>query len=653
MRISKNSTLFYTSSEPIESDPGDKRNNPGSVYSCALEAYGEACVDSQRLAVGLDTETTTTTTTSSEDSGWYSLMNLQLFQHDGKGTDYALYASTLKESVEHEQVYSWKIFRADVELPPLDGDNQGVLQSGTVHSGDGGDGHHFFKPYFRTLSEFDWNNCNFGCCPFGNNVRDSNGWTFNRTRTELTYQHAYIRVKPRAYAVDHRTGEIFVAWEGFYKNCIDPNPSPVAEWTVGVSRLLTTKRCVSTTDENGEVEPASDYGELGLNFVACTEPVAIVDVDNRNLNGRKTGLAYGGFAVVPAANEPPSPGAEPRRSFLLSVFRTEQTTVRAPVSYLWAVPEGVDASQYADKRQTLSFTTLSQKVEFGSSLKGSGTWNGGNIRVHYDRQTGLPDYLCRSVWTEGILCMPIEMTENGESVRTIGNEIRVLSRAQVASFCDTGQVFEKISNSTENSKRKSKYVGGLDILWNEEDGTPYKVFFGCVGIEKNGKLGSVDWYGGNVVEALPGAYSGDVLLLPGKPVPLGREASPTTSSGDHTPDFHVVITSAGDDKKKSSIEPRGLTIICLLMTVICVVVYAVGVTLFGIHRNRSSSMASSSKSKSTITSSENDDNRPAGIPDDEDLPIEIPDDEDLQIEILDDEDLPTETPNAQTVNYLL
>jgi len=34
-----------------------------------------------------------------------------------------------------------------------------------------------------------------------------------------TYQHAYVRVVPRSFVVDEHTGDVFVSWEGFYKDC--------------------------------------------------------------------------------------------------------------------------------------------------------------------------------------------------------------------------------------------------------------------------------------------------------------------------------------------------------------------------------------------------------------------------------------------------
>ena len=596
-KLSRSSTLFFTSAEPVESDEDDRRNNPGSVYSCALEEYGNKCVDSIRHAVGLNT------TIPSKDSGWFSLMNLQLSKKEwnytnpkvtmtGTSSDplptkdgddgsdgnndilnhYSLYASTLKESTAYKSYFSWKIFKADILLP-LD---RNLRRYDDVN----------FKPYFRTIAEFDWNNCDFQCCGFGDSVRDSNGLSFKRTQDDLRFQHAYIRTKVRTYAVDHQTGDIFIAWEGFYMNCIAPI-SKYLDWTIGVSRLRTEDpTCVSMTE---------DLGELGNNFVACTEPVAIVDVDTRNLLGRPTGLAFGGLAVVPAAKEPPSPGVQPRRSFLLSAFRKDGLVF----SHLWAVPEGVDASQYPEKRQTLASTQMKKKNEFGSSLKGAGVWNGGNIKVHYNQKTGLPDFLCRTVYTEGIVCMPIEMTESGDSVRQISGEkeIQLLDRFQVASFCDTGQIFSPLSNSTEWTKRKSNYVSGLDILWNEEDGTPFKGFFGCVGIEGNGRLGSIDWYGGQLVEVLPDAFSGDVLLLPGNQISLGTMPSPPSggSMWDTDTDTNTIIAPRNDNEKRSSLR-------IIVPIVIGVVIACVCLAFYGFYKKRFSSKRSPKKPQEKLTS---------------------------------------------------
>eukprot|EP00536_Pseudo-nitzschia_multiseries_P014426 jgi/Psemu1/310949/fgenesh1_kg.699_\ len=73
----------------------------------------------------------------------------------------------------------------------------------------------------------------------------------------------------------------------------------------------------------------------------------------------------------------------------------------------------------------------------------------------------------------------------------------------------------------------STLVTGLEVLWNEEDGTPDRIFFGCRGKESAGRLGSVDRDGTNLREMMKGAYSGDVVLLPRELDPI--TIAPTTS----------------------------------------------------------------------------------------------------------------------------
>ena len=380
-------------------------------------------------------------------------------------------------------IYSWEILRSNLD------------NNGGIH----------FHSYFKTLTKCSWNNCDFDCCPFKNGP-DSNGFHANRDRHDFAFMHAYVLAIPRAFAVDDNTGDIFISWEGFYKNCDPANhfqATPMLEWTVGVSRLVThteNPSCVAVRDENGD--PLS-FSDLSNNFAQCTVPVSIVAMET---HGRNIQLPYGGLTVIPAAKEPPAPGVQPRRTFLLSVLDPS-----VGETHLWAMPENADVTENRYMRQELHSSHLGRHI----LQQNEGIWNSGNIRVHYNQETGRPDHVCRSVFDKGIRCIPISLTEDASStyVTVTGDEEIFLTEEHVQSFC----VYPDATLAAQKQpfyKYKSTIATGLDVVWNEEDGTPQKIYFGCWGFRQAGRLGSVEKDGANLIDVLPGAHSGDVIFLP-------------------------------------------------------------------------------------------------------------------------------------------
>lgn len=419
----------------------------------------------------------------------------QIEEVNDDGNDY-MYGSAVYDLSGYykHQVYSWEIMRANLNN---DGDREPSVET-----------------YFKTVREFDWNQCEFDCCPF-NDEPDSNGFVAHRDRHDWAYMHAYVRTIPRDFAVDKNTGQIFISWEGFYKNC-DPaahfSVEPIMEWTIGVSRLKTEAEdpsCILAKDEDGNPKG------LELNFGRCTVPVSVVAMEK---HGRDLQLAHGGLTVIPAAKEPPAPGLKPRRTFLLSVLEPSKGT------HLWAMPENGDATENRYMRQQLSTTPV------GRHMFELGIWNGGNIRVHYNEETGRPDHVCRTVFDQGIRCMPIEVTEDAQStyVTVTGDEETFLTEEQVHEFCVTSNDASSSTLKEPNFEDRTTLVSGLDVVWNEEDGTPERIFFGCSGYKSIGNLGSVEKGGANLIDAVPGAHAGDVVFLP-RELELSTVRTPLTS----------------------------------------------------------------------------------------------------------------------------
>jgi len=196
--------------------------------------------------------------------------------------------------------------------------------------------------------------------------------------------------------------------------------------------------------------------------------------------------------------------------------------------------------------------------------------------------------------------MPIEMTEDNDSVKLApGRVMPYLKKSDVKDFCRTVQKVPWMFNTTENSKRASTYVSGLDILWNEDNGLPFKIFFGCVGIESNGRLGSVERYGGDVAEVLPNAFSGDVLLLPGETSSfyIGKQ-----STYDDSVSTYTETTSSSVNNRTAMLEPRGIAVISVVIAALCI-------TLYCFYRKSSPSTVFSRKADSATASNESNENR--------------------------------------------
>ena len=513
-------TLFFTSSPSsklkiINNDGSTPASTHTGLYSCTVEDYGDVNNDDDYEDDG--GHCINPRLVANEHGGSYrpslSLMNLKFYlsssnnDHDDKNS--YLYGRSYDERIKAEaKNNSWEILRAKLSESYIRGTKTTTSNNDVLT----------FEPYFQTHGMFDWNDCDFDCCP----PNDERGGMEHGN--DSSYGHAYTRTRPKSFTVDDQTGEIFIVWEGFYKNCSTEdffaNSQKGLLWTIGISRLkMEDPTCFDTTFM------MTTTTTMENNFARCTVPVSIVYQSTR---GRETIVPYGGFELIPASlqletyiygddeydHNPNDPNnvydsVTPRRSFLLSILHSPGTDRTELQSQLWAYPEGGrhDHAEYW-KRQEFDSTNV-DKI-----LMDDDVYDGGTIRLHYNKQTGRPDHMCRTIFNEGITCMPISVEEDAASVyiEAEGDPEIFLTNIKVKEFC-TLDSFSKISNTIY--ERQTTVVTGLDVIWNEEDGTPDRIFFGCYGQEGgHGNFGSVDRNGDNLIQMLPGAYPDSVIFLP-------------------------------------------------------------------------------------------------------------------------------------------
>jgi len=210
-----------------------------------------------------------------------------------------------------------------------------------------------------------------------------------------------------------------------------------------------------------------------------------------------------------------------KRSFLLSVLQLNISDENPGVtSRVWAFPEGMHSVR--DRIMPQEVTGPGRPID--PIFFDTAVWDGGTLRLHYNPKTGTPDHLCRSVYEEGIECLPIQVSiadgTNGdkgmiplvEPSTPQASPTIFLSGEQTARFCRLGD-----ADKTHRFEwgRRTTLVSGLDVRWDESTGLPQRVFFGCWGGEGgNGNFGSVEAHGDNLVRILDGAYVDTVMFLP-------------------------------------------------------------------------------------------------------------------------------------------
>lgn len=371
--------------------------------------------------------------------GWYRdgrfhhdmpMMNVMIGEGDTNSSSPFIYSRTHDKNRK-----SWDLIRA-----PLDTLN--------------------FESYFRTQESFDWNECAWDCC-------DRSG-------------ASYARVTPKSYLVDG--GDVFVAWDGFYKHCAGAdNSTGGLVWTIGVSRIKTSPECVL----NGGDEPQ--------NFALCTD---VVSIAHQNTTGRTWGLPYGGLSMTRAH-------ISDKRIFLMTGLRREGVDVGKLASEIWIVPEGVVyySSSHAGELQTIA------PVEVRSVFFDEAIHDAGSLRLHHDDDGNL-DHLCRTSFDHGVSCFPVKVDVEGRATAALEHEHVFVTSTQVEELCQVG-----LYSDEPFYNLASTVTTGLEVLWNSS-GQPEKVFFGCIGeIGGNGNFITAD-QSGNLVTTLPGAFPGSILFGP-------------------------------------------------------------------------------------------------------------------------------------------
>jgi hypothetical protein len=317
-----------------------------------------------------------------------------------------------------------------------------------------------FRSYFRTQETVEWNDCGFKCC--GNTG------------------HTYLQTIPKSFVLDG--DDVYVAWDGFYQNCSDPYSSSKGKlmWSIGISKLKKTKDCVMTS------------GDAQVDFAPCTDPVAIV---YQNATGRSRVLSYGGLEVTRMD--------QGKLIFFLSVLHSQGIGEGEFTSEVWVAPSGARFSKSPGEVQA-----------FGSMPVMSGSFNeylddAGTIRLNYDKH-GRPRHLCRTVFEQGVFCVPINMDVTGK-VYVTGVAREFVTPGQVQQTC---LVPDPVLHP--GIKSLPSLTTGLEVIW-DQDGRPDMLFFGCFG--EAGSWGNFTTVNSNgkMTQMIKGAYPGSILFGPALP----------------------------------------------------------------------------------------------------------------------------------------
>lgn len=312
-----------------------------------------------------------------------------------------------------------------------------------------------FESYFRIEKNIEWNECSWKCChPAGK---------------------AYIGVTPKSYFVDE--GDVFVSWDGFYKDCDDAGSSENLKWTVGVSKIRNGTSCVL----NG--------GSTKQAFSACTEVVSIV---YQNVTGRNAVLPFGGFSSVRMPRSR-------KRMFFMSVMRSEGIDMGVLSNEVWVFPEGDDFSKNPQLLQTFA------PVRIHGLLFDAEIQDGGSIRLHTNPE-GVLDHLCRTAFDHSISCFPVRLDETDTVLVRLDEEYVFADSVQIEQTCSV-DLFKAKSYLNE----AASVTTGLEVQW-DSNGEPERVFFGCLGeLGGSGNFTAAE-RNGKIVTTLPGAFPGSIVF---------------------------------------------------------------------------------------------------------------------------------------------
>ena len=355
------------------------------------------------------------------------MMNIQLdLAKDTKVSGGFVYARTHDKKRD-----SWEIIRASIV--------------------DVGEEAMMFESYFRTGKTVEWNECSWKCC-------QSTG-------------KAYVGVTPKSYYVDE--GDVFVSWDGFYKDCDDAGS---LKWTVGVSKIRNDTSCVL----NG--------GSTSQAFAACTEVVSVV---YQNVTGRNVVLPFGGFSSI----RTPRSGT---RMFFMSAMRSEGIDTGVLSNEVWVFPQGGDFSKTPHLLQTFA------PVRIHGMLFDTEIQDGGSIRLHTSNDGAL-DHICRTAFDHSVSCFPVLLDETDTLLVRLDQEYVFADSIQIKETCSV-DLFKTKSYLNE----ATSVTTGLEVQWDSA-GEPGRVFFGCFG-----ELGGIGNFtaaerNGKIVTTLPGAFPGSIL----------------------------------------------------------------------------------------------------------------------------------------------
>eukprot|EP00537_Pseudo-nitzschia_pungens_P011693 CAMPEP_0172387906 /NCGR_PEP_ID=MMETSP1061-20121228/5104_1 /TAXON_ID=37318 /ORGANISM="Pseudo-nitzschia pungens, Strain cf. pungens" /LENGTH=623 /DNA_ID=CAMNT_0013117657 /DNA_START=154 /DNA_END=2025 /DNA_ORIENTATION=+ len=559
---SKSKTLFFTTSASANLKLTNGKALTG-LYKCTLETPEDLFDDFTHY--GEDEEICNAATRVSDGHNFggdenadfvlrnlqFDLSSLRTNSPESAGNNF-LYANTHRAQYLKGEPSDWEIVRARVAGTGTGtGTGTGEIEIENKVTG-AEDGSLAFESVFKTRAVIDWNECNFRCCT----VSDYEAMGYSEDAKKLDndddeYKYAYAQTVVRSFVIDEHTGDLYVSWEGFHKDCQQSfSQGQKLQWTLGVSRLKTEDpTCVL-------LDPvlANEHFSHSSNFSRCTEPVSIVYQSTR---GREAVMPYGGLAVIPASQ------TGSRRVFLLSVLDSSGTASGELTSRVWAFPEGIDSI-----RDGVDATDLTGSGTVVAGIhRDSSVWDGGSLRLNYNPQTQKPDHLCRSVYEAGIECIPIDVFSDDNKLPVVRPDSKTkdifLSKDQTANFC-------RLNIADKAFAREFTLVTGLDVQWDPITGQPHRIFFGCWGgKDGTGNFGSVQKDGQHLKQIMHNAYADAVLFLPNEVEVAAKSSTTSRVAADATANANSWVSQ----QNPLSLQPFGVMAFLSILCVVAVTMY--------------------------------------------------------------------------------
>ena len=475
------------------------KSSMAGLYSCAFNKRTGTCQDDNPPQVVLDS--------------WYH--NTNVVHHDMKLSNVQLVVAQVQDGGEEEtptptqsaaivyarthdiQRNSFEIIKATINDPKQ-------LSTGKPP---------YFVPYFRTQSKFDYDDCGFQCCEGS--------------------RESYVQVTPKTFTVindgddddDDDDNEIYIVWDGFYQNCLNPIIRSKKQnnllWTIGISKLKQyDPHCLinvlnNNNDDDDEGNGLSAKEDWDVSFVDCTEVVAIA---YQNENGRDRVATYGGFTAVKTTTTTTTTAGgttQPQVVFFLSILHSTGIDTGRFTSEMLVFAEGAHFSKDATSVQGFGQVPIDMHF-FDQPIEDVGT-----IKVHTkttNNNNNEPDYVCRTVYDEGVFCFPIEYNSETGKIAVSGPALDFVTPSQIRDIC-TLHIDPPTYQHTTMKGVSTTVTTGLEVIWGNTDGdsstsgvVPEMVIFGCYGeINTKGNLTTVH-RDGTIVQTIRGAYPGSILF---------------------------------------------------------------------------------------------------------------------------------------------